>query len=176
MEVQDQENEDFIQGLSFTGMFKTFRKRNLVGKSLFISLTLGVVIRILLERLDLVEIDNFSRYLGTTGSSIGGGVLGIVIAGLAIISALSNGGLSKVLLKNRLLHRLLFPFWLVSIIWCISILVFIALYFEIYFADEQFMRWLVTISCFVFTYALTSTVGLIGNTIQIGVISAKLEQ
>lgn len=114
-------------------------------------------------------------FVQNTGVGVGAALMAIVVAGLAIITALTASSISAKLLYKNLLHRLLFPFWLAALFWTIFILigVFSLMVTNIFSLTEQ--KVIIDVSVFVFVYSLGTTLGLVGNSIQIGVKFAKLQ-
>jgi hypothetical protein len=120
------------------------------------------------------DIQKLIDYYSDTVGSISATLLGIVIAGLAILIAVFQGKILGSLLKNRILQKFLFPFWFVTVMWglstfnCILLNTFssinknlltIVLYFEI----------------FIFVYSLFATISLMGHSIRVGLFLADLE-
>lgn len=114
------------------------------------------------------------EYMGDTLLSTSGALLGIVIAGLAIIMAVLQERILHALYKLNLLKKFLYPFGFISILWGSSTL--ICFFIDLFsLTKSEFLIPLVFFEIFLFTYALCSTVGLILDTLKIALVLAKLE-
>ncbi|QOY36506.1 hypothetical protein AWH56_002125 [Anaerobacillus isosaccharinicus] len=101
--------------------------------------------------------------------TVGASLFAIVLASLAVMTALTNGKLIGLLLKEKTLHDLLFPFWFVASSWGTTILVGLVLYILVqnieYFIIP--IDFLFPISTFLFIFSLVASVSLTGHTIRI---------
>jgi len=113
-------------------------------------------------------------YISDTIASISATLMGIILAGLAIIVGLAVGDILNLLLKGKILQKLLFPFWFVTLLWAVSTLTAISLYFIPYLVNKEIEIIFLSFQSFIFTYALLGTVSLIGSTIKIMVLIAEL--
>ncbi len=162
---------DSINDLSFQVLFKMFGWNGLILKpKFFIALLIAAGTKLLLCHLSTDNFIDVAKYISNTGASVSGTLLGIVIAGLAIITALSNGKLFNILLEKQVLHQLLFPFWLAAVFWGITLGGCMGLYPCITLLSHIVLSWIEFVIVFMFIYSTMSTVGLVGNTVQIGLI------
>lgn len=114
-------------------------------------------------------------YISTTLSTISASLLGIVIAGLAILIALTQGKTLSILLKRNVLQIFLFPFWLLSFFWGISTLTCIAINF-LDIINFEHIFYLITFEVFIFIYSILSTIQLMGHAIRLGLFLADFEK
>lgn len=162
-----------INELSFFGLFHKFNKKYLVTKMpLWIALLSMLIVRRMIFGYSRDTLIDIVKYLSNTGSQICSTLLGILIAGLAIIIAVVNGKLANLLLKGNILQRLLFPFWLVAACWGVSLGCLMISYPLYPLLNENGLRFIILAESFLISFSLSATVGLIGNTIQIGLIIA----
>ncbi|MDX5476221.1 MAG: hypothetical protein LPK00_11865 [Bacillaceae bacterium] len=121
------------------------------------------------------DIDTTAQYFGNTIATISASLLGIVIAGLAILIAVLQGRIFGVLLQKKLLQRFLFPFWFITFLWGISTIIclIIAIFYSM--ISSQVLLVVMSIEIFIFTYSLLGTVNLMGHSIRIGLFLADLE-
>ncbi|MFB5190456.1 hypothetical protein [Alicyclobacillus fastidiosus] len=172
---------DTVDDLTFPSLFKLYGWRELVfTPKFFISLLLAACVKYfyLCPLAKETKPDNFinvAQYIGNTGAQICGTLLGIVIAGLAIITALAAGKLLNILLKDNILHQLLFPFWLCAILWGITLGSCMLLYPATTLYSVYSLTWACFGVIFFFVYSTMATIGLVGNSIQIALLAAEYD-
>lgn len=105
--------------------------------------------------------------------SISGGVFGIVIAALSVTVFLFHIDLMPSLLKAKLLHKYLFPFWKAVVLWSICILINLFLIIFNSLNMEFLNTWLMLIVLLVFLYAVFYTVKLTGLVIELALQRAR---
>ncbi|ASS75755.1 hypothetical protein CIG75_12685 [Tumebacillus algifaecis] len=162
-----------VESLSFWSLVRLMEFGNFFKLSFLISLVVSLLTLAVVRELPEGSLEDVSKYIGNVCAPISGTLLGIVIAGLAILTALSNGGLMQVLLKRKLLQRLLIPFWLISCFWALTLGSAIILYILSWILPLEITRWYIIGYSFLFTYSLCLTVSLVGGTIQVGVLAAE---
>lgn len=96
--------------------------------------------------------------------NIASALFGILFAAFAIILSLSDEKFMKFLKKVGVLEKILFPFWLISILYIISI--FINLLPS--FFDLKIAKYISSFGLFIFAWALLGTIYLINETISFG--------
>lgn len=113
-----------------------------------------------------------------TGNLLGAsaGIFGIVIAALSVTVALFHQSLLPVMLKSRLLHKFLFPFWYAVVLWAINIVFCIILLVLTNLKQECIMGFAYSIGIFFFLYATFYTVSLTGLVIRLALQKAQIKQ
>lgn len=165
------------ENISFWSLLKTVKIRNLTWKYpvfylAIVSATLSYFLMTNMNEDDLLLTLTFAS---NTLTSISASLMGIIIAGLAIIVALSMGNILHLLLRNKILQKLLFPFWFMTLFWSLSTITSISLHFSRLVFTVPLQIYIFSLEAFFFTYALFGTVGLIGSTIKTMLIIAQLK-
>jgi hypothetical protein len=162
--------------MTFWSLLKTTKVRNLTWKYpvFYIAIIFAYAAYYLLKKMDNDSYKEIFPYVSDTIASISATLMGIIIAGLAIIVALAMGDVLNLLLKNKTLQKLLFPFWFVTLLWALSTLIAILLNFIPLLVSKNIEIYILTFEVFLFIYALFGTVGLIGGSIKIMIIIAQL--
>ena len=106
----------------------------------------------------------FAKELAADLLNVSASLFGILFAAFAIILSLSDEKFMKFLRKHNVLDRILFPFWLVSILYVINI----ALDILIKFFPVDIAKYLVIISILLFFWAIFGTIYLISDTVFFG--------
>lgn len=122
---------------------------------------------------DVTEFSGLIEYTSDTIASISASLLGIVIAGLAILISLTQGKLLSLFLQKNILQKFLFPFWVFAGAWALSTLICICLKL-IEYLDRDILLYVFTFEVFVFVYALLGTVSLMGHAIRFGIYIAQI--
>ncbi|WP_043929797.1 hypothetical protein [Bacillus sp. EB01] len=166
-----------LDDLSFIGFLKIVKLRNITIKypGTYIAL-LGSFLfyKYIINGKDF-DSEKVTAYLGDTVVSVSASLLGIIIAALAILIALAMGEVAHLLLKNKTLQKLLFPFWLVTVFWGLSTFLSISIFFfQPIFNGFKYFYFLYSVEVFIFIYALYATIGLIGSSIKIMILVARL--
>lgn len=164
------------ENVSFWRLLHLFRKRYLIINFPFpIAVLIFILTHYLTSHISPKDLIQTVQYLGNIATTSSAALLAIVITGLAVLIALANGKLLNLLLQRETLHRLLFPFWLVSIFLGITLAVSLALSISAIFMDDIQNRWVISIISFCFAYSTSATIGLVGNTVQIGIKFAHFQ-
>ncbi len=116
------------------------------------------LIYIILTRIDLGD---FIKTLASDLLSVSASLFAILFAAFTIIISLADEKFMKFLRKHNVFNKILLPFWLVSILYIISVFLNIL----IKFFPPSVAKYLMTLSIFVFSWALFGTIHLINDTI-----------
>ncbi|MDX8046624.1 hypothetical protein SH601_11590 [Gracilibacillus sp. S3-1-1] len=167
-----------FENTSFFGMLKIVRLGTLTYKNFgfYFGLVIAFIFLFITEDFNEKELIDLAEYITGVIPSVAAALLGIIIAGLAIIVALSTEDIYNKLLKNRTLQKLLFPFWYVAALWAITTFSVISLGLIQKFLEVHIIYYLIVFIIFILNYALVSTIKLIGNTIRIMVYLAQLKK
>jgi len=122
---------------------------------------------------DITDFSHLVEYTSDTIASISATILGIVIAGLAILISLTQGKLLSLFLQKNILQKFLFPFWVFTGAWALSTLICIIIKLFQYF-EPELLLYIFTTEVFVFVYALLGTVSLMGHAIRFGLYIAQI--
>ncbi|MGZ0084541.1 hypothetical protein ACWNXI_02895 [Caldibacillus thermoamylovorans] len=126
----------------------------------------------ILERITQKQLEEFYKYLGDTIVSVSSSLLGIVIAGLALLIAILKEDILKPLYDSKLLQKFLVPFWVVSWCWGLSTVIGFFINVGSYFCIG-YMKFIAPFNIFFFVYGTFATIDLLGNAIKITLIIAK---
>jgi len=134
------------------------------------------VVAFILTYLKFKNTTDFSKlaeYYSNIIASVSATLLGIVLAGLAILIALMQGKVLGLLLRKNVLQKFLFPFWIIAASWAISVLLSVSMYL---FYEELSTIYVYVLSTesFVFTYSLLGSISLMGHSIKLGIMLAEL--
>ncbi|RVT67645.1 hypothetical protein [Niallia taxi] len=165
-----------MDDISFWKMLRVTKVGTLTWKYpiFYISICLAVISYYYFSKMDAQSYADIFPYISDTIASISATLMGIILAGLAIIVGLAVGDILNLLLRGKTLQKLLFPFWLVTLLWAISTIIAISLNFVPLFVSKSVELYLLSFEVFIFTYSVFGTVGLIGSTIKIFVLIAQL--
>jgi hypothetical protein len=162
--------------IGFWSLLRTAKIKNITWKYpvFYIAAITAYLSYVFLEKMDNGSYEEVIPYVSSVIAPISATLMGIIIAGLAVIVALSMGEILNLLLKNKTLQKLLFPFWYCALMWSISTFLAVFLKFVPLFVSKKIEIYMISLEFFVFTYALFATVGLIGSAIKIMIIIAQL--
>lgn len=159
----------------FFGLIKIVGVKEFFGFALLwssvITLALiGISMRFAPKNIDyaLIGKELVSYLIGASAS-----IFGIVIAALSVTLVLFHESLLPVLLKHKLLHKFLFPFWYAVAMWSINIVSLLFTYLIQALYLNKLMQWLVYLDIFLFLYATFYTVGLTGLVIRLALQKAQ---
>jgi hypothetical protein len=155
----------YLLGLTFTSLINTF--------SFYFAAACSVLLYFLF--INVREYSDLINYVSNTIASISATILGIVIAGLAILITLTQGKLLGLFLQKNILQKFLFPFWIVTGMWAISTLLCVVIKL-VQYVSFFYIHWLFAIETFVFIYSMFSTVSLMGHSIRMGIYVASLQE
>lgn len=111
-----------------------------------------------------ISTDAFMKSISEMTIGISTGIFAILFAAFAIIISLSDNRFVKFLHSQNVFNKILFPFWLTSMLFIISIAV---TYFALLlFADIQ--KVLIILGAFFLVWGILSTVYLITDTVNFG--------
>lgn len=119
-------------------------------------------------------ITDIANYISNILPGVSASILGIIIAGLSIVVALTSGKIIHLLLKNKTLQNLLFPFWFAAALWALLLIFSMVLPLLIKLIPIYILKNFLIIILVVFIYTLYGTISLVGNTIRIMLILAQL--
>ncbi|MBJ7956824.1 hypothetical protein JDS77_03665 [Bacillus cereus group sp. N28] len=161
---------------SFFSMLKTngISSLTVTNFGFYLAILTGILFYFILVRMTDQEIPEIANYISNILPGVSASILGIIIAGLSIVVALTSGKIFHLLLKNRTLQNLLFPFWYAATLW--GILLFVSMSFPILIKMITIkpLVYILAITFSFFIYTLCGTIALIGNTIRIMIILADL--
>jgi|GEM_PF-2780077 len=162
---------------TFISLFKVVGLRNFVWKNygFYLALITTILFQWIINDYDNQKIDNIAKYFGDPIASISATLLGIIIAGFAIILAVANGKILNLLLAESTLQKLLYPFWFISFFWALSTFVAVLIAFLPNVVSYSILKHVLCAEVFIFTYSLCGTVILIGNTVVLTLHLAELE-
>lgn len=106
----------------------------------------------------------FAKELAIDLLNVSASLFGILFAAFAIILSLSDEKFMKFLRKLKVLDKILFPFWLISILYIVNI----ALDILIKFFSPNIAKYLMVISVLLFFWAIFGTIYLISDTVFFG--------
>lgn len=132
----------------------------------YFAIVTSVVSYFLLEDMCNNDLTSIYNFVGTTFAPVSAALMGIIIAGLSIMVAFTNGKLLHLLLINQNLQRILFPFWLVAIVWGLSTLLSIVIYVLQFILPNDYTIILTCIEFGILVYAIFDTIKLVGDTIH----------
>ncbi|MCM3144690.1 hypothetical protein [Brevibacillus sp. MER 51] len=162
---------------NFFSLFRVVGLRNFVWKNygFYFALCVTIIFGWVINHTDKLKINDIAEYFGDPIASISATLLGIIIAGFAIILAVANGKILNLLLEDSTLQKLLYPFWFISFFWALSTFLSIVIVFLSNLVSENIMKYVFCAEVFIFTYSLCGTVILIGNTVVLTLHLAELE-
>lgn len=162
---------------TFFSLFKVVGLRNFVWKSygFYIAILVTMLFQWIITNYDSQKIDKIAEYFGDQIASISATLLGIIIAGFAIILAVANGKILNLLLAESTLQKLLYPFWFISFFWALSTFVAVLIAFLPNLISYSILKYVISAEVFIFTYSLCGTIILIGNTVVLTLHLAELE-
>ncbi|MBA2943196.1 hypothetical protein HZF08_33540 [Paenibacillus sp. CGMCC 1.16610] len=139
----------------------------------YISLVLSVVFLWFFK--NVADFSELIDYTSDTIASISATLMGIVIAGLAILISLTQGKLLTIFLQKNILQKFLFPFWVMTFLWGISSLICILIKL-LQWMSPVILLYVFTVEVFIFVYALFGTISLMGHAIRFGLYVAKASE
>jgi hypothetical protein len=165
---------------TFFGMFKISGPRLVFNFTLFYSLLATLLIHYILSGFKLSDFsvyapelakDFYNRISGMSAS-----IFGIVIASLAVSMTVFNQKILEPLEKSKLLHKFLFPFWYLIVLWGIIILIStIGPYlYGINTTTTIFLPYLLVFELWLFIYALFFAIKITGLLIRLFLQNAKV--
>lgn len=162
--------------IDFWSLIRVAKVRNITWKYpiFYIAFIVAFISNKYIRKMDSSSYEGIFPYFSDTIASISATLMGIIIAGLALIVALAMGDVLNLLLKNQTLQKLLFPFWMCTLLWAVSTFISISLNFIHLFLNKNIEIYIISFEIFIFTYTLFATVGLIGSSIRIMIIIAQL--
>ncbi|MFD1850975.1 hypothetical protein [Oceanobacillus bengalensis] len=166
------------QNTSFLGMLRINKISSLTVKNLgfYLGLILTIIFYYYCRNLSNDLIRKLADYMTNVLPSVSATLLGIIIAGLAIIVALSTGNIYNHLLENRTLQKLLFPFWYAASLWGVLILLLLVLKVLLLISTMKVIFIGIILIIFFLNYALFGTMALIGNRIRIMIYLAQIKR
>ncbi|RDU35490.1 hypothetical protein DRW41_17265 [Neobacillus piezotolerans] len=105
-----------------------------------------------------------------------GGIFGIVIAALTVTIALFHQALLPGMLRSKLLHSYLFPFWKAVGLWAVNIFVCLLLIIFNSIKINCYIPALIIFEIFIFLYSTFYTVKLSGLVIQLALQRAQIKE
>lgn len=164
------------ENISFLSLLRTTKVSNITWKYpvFYISVCIAVITYYYLNKMKVEQYDQIFPYISDTIASISATLMGIILAGLAIIVGLAAGDLLNLLSRGKTLHKLLFPFWFTTLLWAVSTMIAISLNFLPIFLTKSIEIYIVSFEAFIFIYSLLGTVGLIGSSIKILLLISQL--
>lgn len=165
---------------TFFGMFKISGPKLVFNFTLFNSLLATLFIHFILSGYELTEFsvytpelakDFYNRISGMSAS-----IFGIVIAALAVSMTVFNQKILEPLEKSKLLHKFLFPFWYLIVLWG-SIILISTIGPYLYVVDTKvitFLPYLVIFELWLFIYALFFAIKITGLLIRLFLQNAKV--
>lgn len=120
------------------------------------------------------DINIMSEMLATSLLGASAAILAIVIAGLAITIALFKPALLPHMLKTKFIQKLLFPFWLTSALWGISIIFCIILVVLHILKQSLLISILFSVELFTFFFATFYTIALTGVIIRFALQNSQI--
>lgn len=163
---------------TFFGLFLTKGFRYFINWSFFWALIITLTILYLLWENGgfISKLIKIGEVLNEPLLGASAGIFGIVIAALTLTVALFHQSLLSIMLKTKLLHKYLFPFWKAVSLWGISILIcFILIILEIVSLPDRYVFYLTIIEIFIFLYSTFYTVKLTGLVIQLALQRAQIK-
>lgn len=112
--------------------------------------------------------DTLINYLISITSTI----FAIEVAGFSITLGLADKDFLVYLWKKRIISKLFFPFWWVSLIWVIALIAQFTSLFILNLGGQQFQLITVCLSMFFTLYALFFTLSIIGSIFRFAIIRA----
>ncbi|MGG1618011.1 hypothetical protein ACIFQM_00410 [Paenibacillus sp. NRS-1782] len=161
---------------TFRGLLKIVKLEPLKNWSSFwaVVLTLLMIAYVLFEK-DFEKLSVVADKTATTLLSASAAIFGIVIASLTLTITLFHQKLLPVMLKHNLLHRYLFPFWFVVLLWSINIVMCLFIVFIQVFGSPFGIAAVFSLEIFLFLFATFYTVNLTGLVIQLALQRAQIE-
>ncbi|MCU5129368.1 MULTISPECIES: hypothetical protein [Bacillus cereus group] len=170
------EERTTYENTSFFSMLKSngISSLTVTNFGFYLAVLIGIISYFTLVRMKNQTIIDIANYISNILPGVSASILGIIIAGLSIVVALTSGKIFHLLLKNKTLQNLLFPFWYAATLW--GILLFVSMSFPILIKTItiKLLLYILTITFSFFVYTLCGTIALIGNTIRIMIILADL--
>lgn len=168
-----------VDDYKFISILKRYGiKRILTSKDIWVSAILSLIILIVL--IHSAEIKLIFKDIFTTLIAISAAMVATSMAGLAIVTSMSDENFIKFLKqgkvgKNSLYINILFPFWYSTVISGMAIVSDVLTYAAIYEITGfmQVLYALAGISFFLFLYSITIVIGLVGTTLRYGIYRAE---
>lgn len=163
---------------TFLSLLRTYRKsgaRLWSGWELALAIAMGTGLFCILrnEPNSLISLDKLAGLIFAASAS----VMGIAVAGFAISTAVLSGSFSNLLMQERILDKILFPFWFNSVLWMVSLFSS-----GVFFVFEEFTtNWVVTtvlasLSVVVFSLSVSFTVSMVGVVLKLTLLRGHFEQ
>jgi len=107
-------DERVVENLSFWSLLKTVKIKNITWKYpiFYVALATAILSHIMIRNIRTSDLTKIFDYVSNTITSVSATLMGIIIAGLAIIVALSMGEISALLLRQKILKSYCFHFGL----------------------------------------------------------------
>ncbi|KAA1808164.1 hypothetical protein CN417_01435 [Bacillus thuringiensis] len=164
------DNTSFLSLLKENGIFSL----TIGNLGFYVAILLGWLSYRVFINMKQTEITEIAGYISNILPGVSASILGIIIAGLSIIVALTSGKILHLLLKNKTLQNLLFPFWYAAALWGIIIVITMSFPIIIKITTMKILIYSIVFVLSLTIYTLFGTIALIGNTIRIMVILAQL--
>lgn len=153
-------------------VFKSGIKRFIYFHGFYLGIVSAIALYYFLGKINGKQTEDIYKYLGDTIVSVSSTLLGIVIAGLAILIAVLKEDILKSLYDSQLLHKFLTPFLVVSWCWGLSTIIGVVINLGSYFFINH-MKFIAPFNIFLFVYGTFATIDLLGNAVRITMIIAK---
>ena len=147
-------------------LFKNYGGATRVFKSLDFIFALGCAILFFcyIKWLNKNDPGNFAKNLAVDLLNVSASLFAILFAAFAIILSLSDEKFVKFLTKLKVLDKILFPFWLVSILYVINIMLNVI----VKFLSPDVAKYVMILSILTFSWAIFGTIYLINDTVFFG--------
>lgn len=161
---------------TFFGLLKIFGIRAFLNWSMLYSILLTSVIILTIEYKGSDIYFSLAKYLAPTILGASATVFGIVLAALAVTISLFHPSLLPPMLKTKLLHKYMFPFWKAVAMWGGNIILslFLIILTAINLDIFSIVKFIFIFNTFLFIYSTFYTVKLSGLVVQLTLQRAQL--
>ncbi|MEK4425216.1 hypothetical protein [Solibacillus sp. FSL K6-1523] len=165
---------------TFFGMFRISGPKLVFNFTLLNSLLLIGFIHYIFSGFELTDFNVYTpeiaKDLYNRISGMSASIFGIVIAALAVSMTIFNQKVLEPLEKTRLLHKFLFPFWYLVVLWgCVIIISTVAPYlYELGNIQPIYLTYLFLFELWLFIYAMFFAIKLTGLLIRLFLQNARV--
>lgn len=162
----------------FWGLLRIAKFEPLKNWSTFwaIIITSLLVAYFLFIQTDFGKINVLAEKLTSTLLGASAGIFGIVIAALTLTITLFHQKLLPTMVRMKLLHRYLFPFWFAVALWAVNIVICLVIMFLQVFGTIELVGVLFCLLILLFLFSTFYTVSLTGLVIQLALQRAQIEE
>ena len=173
--------EERYKETTFLGMLKISGPRLVFNFTLLNSLLVFLFIHYILSGFNLTNFEVYSPEIAKDFynriSSMSASIFGIVIASLAVSMTVFNQKILEPLEKSKLLHKFLFPFWYLIVLWgCVIIFSTFAPYlYELDTIQPVLLPYFLLFEIWLFIYSMFFAIKITGLLIRLFLQNARVK-